>query len=129
MDLTRFNGYHDGFDVIADLRADLEFKTSTSIGFQLHQEGYVRGWVEVHHPCDGHIKARIRGELSPSRAPNLDNATARQILDKLFVALRIPQDETYEAEFVSSTDGVVYLEQCVDRDGLTDRSYFIRKPK
>jgi hypothetical protein len=115
MDLTRFNGYHDGFDVIADLRADLEFKTSTSIGFQLHPEGYVRGWVEVHHPCDGHI--------------NLDNATARQILDKLFVALRIPQDETYEAEFVSSTDGVVYLGQCVDRDGLTDRSYFIRKPK
>lgn len=119
MDHSRFNTTDDGFDVVA-LRADFEFKTAASISFTLHDEGYVRGWVDVHHPCSGHIKLRIRGHMNESRGANLSDSTARQIVAALVGALGIPAGETYEAAFFGRVGQWVYLEQRVDRDGMTD---------
>lgn len=109
----------DRFAVL-DLFASFAFKSSGSISFDLvTEDSRVIGWVDVHHPCVGHIKARFR-VLLPARYHNSD-----QMLDfvqKLFMALGVPADETYEAEFLNA-DHRTQIEQSTDRDGGTDRIY------
>lgn len=43
-----------------------------------------------------------------------------EIISTVFDALRIPRDETYEADFFSVT-GHTAIHQSVDRNGMTDR--------
>src|SRR5262249_6681962 len=76
MDTSRFNEPGtDGF-VLFDFQARYEFKTNSSISFELGRReelirddidpGFVMpvfriyGWVDVHHPCNPPITAHIR---------------------------------------------------------------------
>jgi hypothetical protein len=124
----------DRFPVL-DLLARFAFKSPGSISFHLGTESdtlslggetiavhpgcvfNVIGWVDVHHPCEGHIKARLR-VLLPARYHGWEQM--RLLVEQVFSALGIPADETYEAHFVSA-DRQTGLEQATDRDGKTDR--------
>ena len=129
---------HDNGDrfAVLDLLASFAFKSPGSVSFDLGTDGdtlfpsdsepiyvgpgtvfNVIGWVEVHYPCEGHIKARFR-VLLPSR----DHVWGqmRDFVQQMFFALGIPADETYEAEFVSA-DQKARIEQATDRNGMTDR--------
>jgi hypothetical protein len=75
------------------------------------------GAVQVHHPCDGHIKARIYVQLPKEYR---DHHTLDRLRSQAFRALNIPLDETYELEFDSAEDGLK-IAQPVNRDGITDR--------
>src|SRR5580765_3676013 len=96
---------HEHGDRIAvlDLLASFAFKSPCSVSFDLGTDGggvfNVVGWVDVHHPCEGHIKARFR-VLLPARYHAW--AQMRDFVQQMFTALGIPTDETYEAEFVSA---------------------------
>lgn len=108
---------------VLDLVASFAFKSPGSVSFDLGTEeggGFkVVGWVDVHHPCEGHLKARFRVVL-PVRyhAPEPMQGFVRT----MFSALGIPADETYEAEFVCAQHRT-RIEQATDRDGGTDRIY------
>jgi hypothetical protein len=56
--------------LVLDLTASFSFKSPGSISFDLGtlSDGMfsVIGWVDVHHPCEGHIKAKFR-VLLPAR--------------------------------------------------------------
>ena len=138
MDTTRFQSRDTEFPVV-DLVASLSAKTETSISFnlgrysdvlELPEDGTcisvgprgvfnVIGWLDVHHPCHGHIKTNVRVVL-----PNeyLEWESMRDIVHQVFSALSIPADETYEASFVSP-DQQTGIEQATDREGMTDRIY------
>ncbi len=128
----------DRFPVL-DLIASFRFKSPGSVSFDLGTEGdtldfpsdgvsipvgprgvfNVIGWVDVHHPCEGHIKARLR-VLLPARYHQWEQM--KELVGRMFSALGIPADETYEADFVSA-DRQTGIEQATDRNGLTDRLY------
>src|SRR4029079_11451438 len=91
----------DRFTVL-DLLASFAFKSSGSVSFDLGTDcGVFKlvGWVDVHHPCEGHIKARFR-VLLPARYHGPEQM--RDFVQQMFSALGIPADETYEVEFVSA---------------------------
>ncbi|WP_164921363.1 hypothetical protein [Rhodopirellula baltica] len=111
-------------------------KTDTSVSFHLGRWGNtldfadsppmqlnspsvftVFGWIDVHHPCQGHIKARIRALLSDDL---MAFESQRETIHAVFDALSIPRDETYEADFLTS-DNQQAIHQDVDRDGMSDR--------
>jgi hypothetical protein len=123
---------------ILDLIASFAFKSPGSVSIDLGTESdtlflsdretmtigpggvfNVIGWVDVHHPCEGHIKARIR-VLLPARYQTTEQMG--EFVVQLFSALGFPEDETYEASFVSA-DHQKGIVQATDRDGLTDRLY------
>jgi hypothetical protein len=128
----------DCFPVL-DLIALFRFKTASSVSFHLGTQSgtlyyppdgvavpfgpgevfNVIGWVDVHHPCDDHIKARLR-VLLPARYH--DWKQMKQLVETMFSALGIPADQTYEASFVSA-DQETGIERATDRDGMTDRLY------
>jgi hypothetical protein len=78
---------------------------------------HVIGGIDVHHPCDGHIKTQIRMRI-PAEYHYVDRMKA--LLKSVFELLAIPPDETYEAVFFS-TDKIISIEQATDRHGMTDR--------
>lgn len=122
---------------ILDLVASLDYLTLCSASFKLGTEedsllmpdgrkfdcagGVVfkdTGWVDVHYPCDGHIKVLLRVALPRSyHVYSQMSEFVRQMLS----ALNIPADETYEALFMSdeTRESIV---QSVDRFGMTDRT-------
>jgi hypothetical protein len=108
---------------VLDMTARLEFSTPASKSFSLErQSGSLcpnrqLGWVEIHHPCDGHIKARIRASL-PQEYHQPEKM--KQIVEVLFVQAGIPADETYEAHFVSPSAEVA-INRPMDRNGYSDR--------
>lgn len=124
---------------LLDLIAKLEFKSESSLSFRLGTKGdalqlsgmdepwvtgpgmifTVLGWVDIHHPCEGHIKAQLRVCL-PEKY--LEWEPMRDLVHQLFDLLRIPADETYEADFVAASKQVG-IEQATDRHGMTDRLY------
>lgn len=124
---------------LLDLVAVLEFKSASSLSFRLGTKGdtlllpdmdetwvmgaeivfTVIGWVDVHHPCEGHIKTRFRACL-PERY--LEWKLMRESVQQLFEQLGIPADETYEADFVAALRQT-RIEQATDRQGMTDRLY------
>ena len=130
--------YYESRDQFAvlDLIASFNFKSASSISFLLGTEsdklllndgtsiqcgkGFVFkvvGSVDVHYPCDDHVKAKVRVEL-PDRYHSHDQM--QQFVKQLFWELTIPADETYEAAFVSARCQTL-IEQAIDRNGLTDR--------
>ncbi len=119
MDTSRFRPNGPEFTVL-DLRTGFEFKTATSIGFHLGHSRprafFVVGRLEVHHPCEGHVKARLTVVLPEEYHP------AERMCDlvrQVFAELGIPADETYEAHFVAPGRQSA-LFQHTDRNGVTD---------
>jgi len=134
MDTSNFGSIEDEFPVL-DLIGRYAFKTRASISFHLGKYSeelvlgdgstlsvphfIVLGWIDVHHPCDHHIKTQLLCSL-----PAGYNAREKQkaIVETLLAALGIPADETYEAKLFHA-EQVTLIEQTTDRDGMTDRLY------
>ena len=106
-----------------DMTAQLEFSSASSKSFTL--ERYSKslcptrqlGWIEIHHPCEGHIKAQIRASL-PEEYQQPEKM--REVVEHLLAHAGIPAGETYEAHFISPS-GQVVIARPVDRNGYTDR--------
>ena len=120
MNLDRFKQHHDIFEVL-DLQAGFVFKSSSSVCFNLgklsNKGGTVFGNFQVHHPCEGHIKAFIYVHL-PTRYR--DSKSLVELQKAAFRELGIPEDETYELSFFDA-DGWLSITQHVNRAGITDR--------
>ncbi len=74
------------------------------------------GRLEVHHPCEGHIKAQVMAILGEQYH---HWEKMRDLVQQTFAALGIPADETYEADFVCPAKQSAML-QHVDKNGYTD---------
>jgi hypothetical protein len=74
VDTSRLTQPEDGFPLL-DLTARFAFETASSIVFDLGRMGNLRlddapeieshgfkavGWLDVHHPCDGYVRAQLR---------------------------------------------------------------------
>lgn len=143
MDTSRFVDGDSGFRVL-DLSARLAFKSAASVSFDLgrHSDTLVLpgggfrgddlvldvgprgvfnsiGRVDVHHPCEGHIKTQLRVVL-PAEYQRIEQM--REFVATIFGALGIPSDETFESLFVSPEQQTSY-ENATDREGWTDRLY------
>jgi hypothetical protein len=81
---------------------------------------HVVGWVDLHYPCDGHIKAQVRIGLPPQRAAALEWTDMRDAVEAIFAALGVPHDETYEAHFCGA-EHQKSTAQPRDRHGMSDR--------
>ena len=116
MNTDKFTHDQGTFEAL-DLRVRFRFKSPSSIGFRLStkQAAYtVIGEMQVHHPCEGHIKARVYIQL-----PNEYNDYKKlvPILEATFRELEIPLDETYELFFGNSEDGLI-VGQTRNRKGI-----------
>ena len=142
MDIARFTKSNDQFSLL-DLIARVEFKSNSSISFDIGRLSNtlriptgehgkevqfsggrllvftVIGWIDVHHPCDGHIKTQLR---IPMPAEYLLFDQMKSIIQRVFEVLDIPLDETYEAVFFTC-DRITAIEQATNREGITDRLY------
>ena len=116
--------YEYGTEIdLLDLRGRFAFRTESSASFDLIGRGQdgelLIGWVDVHHPCDGFIRAKVR-VIVPVEHHKFE--WMRDFIQRLFTALGIPPDETFEADFIGSDHQIRY-ESAVDRNGGTDRIY------
>ena len=143
MDTSRFGERDSGFPVL-DLSARFAFRSATSISFDLGRYSdtlrlpgsgllggdfvmkvgpggvfKVAGRVDVHHPCDGHIKAQLHVVL-PAEYHTWERMG--EFIRGVFEALGISPDETYEALFVGPEQQTV-CEHATDREGMSDRMY------
>lgn len=93
MNTDKFAHSKGTFDAL-DLRVRFQFKSPSSIGFKLATtHAYtIIGEMQVHHPCEGHIKARVYVQL-PGEYKECKRLV--QILEATFRELKIPLDETY----------------------------------
>jgi hypothetical protein len=118
MDTERWkNG--DEFPIL-DLVAQFEYKTSSSLSFQLgktvdrhsprlpemcsdeqwefvteHPIFVVIGWLDVHHPCDGSHPLRLRVGL-PDRY--VSSESMRDLVPQVKAALGLPADVPYQVD-------------------------------
>jgi hypothetical protein len=118
---------------VSDLVAKFEFKSASSISFGLGRyldELLGRpapprsvfdqiGWLDVHHPCEGHIKVQLRVCLP---IEYLSPEQMRTIVQSTLANLGIPSDETYDAYFVSPLEQT-RIDQPRDRDRRSNRLY------
>jgi hypothetical protein len=142
MDMSRFSKTNGQFSLL-DLTAKVEFMSYSSLSFDIgrlsntlrlptdehdKEVGFsgerlfvsiVIGWIDVHHPCDGHIKTQLRIRL-PAEYHLVDQM--KSIIHRIFEVLDIPLDETYEAVFFTC-DRITGIEQATNREGMTDRLY------
>jgi hypothetical protein len=99
MNTARFNSREDIFSLL-DLTARFKFKTASSVSFSLERHSKSLcptrqvGWIDVHYPCQNHIKLQIRISL-PAEYHAADKL--KTIVAEVFAATQIPADETYEA--------------------------------
>lgn len=118
MDATAFEDFSSSFPV-ADLSAKLEWKSASSAGFLLGNttnilqlEGEpepvecgsggvfdVKGELEVHHPCEGHIRLRLRFTL-PSAYHTAERMA--KLVSDVKLALLIDEDEIFDVVLVAS---------------------------
>jgi hypothetical protein len=125
--------------VLLDLVAQMEFKSESSLSFYLGTKGdtlllpgmeepwvtgpgivfTVIGWVDVHYPCEGHIRAQLRICL-PEKYHEPERRL--ELVQQLFGRLGIPADETYEAHFIAASRETL-IEQAWNPHGKTDRLY------
>jgi hypothetical protein len=105
MDWDRFVPFEVAFSVL-DLDARLAFRTESSNSFDVEWNAnddeckFRKGWIDVHFPCDGRIKAVIRVSLNE---PYPDWESQKTILETLFRVLDISSKVTYEALFLTPT--------------------------
>src|SRR5688572_25100506 len=98
MNTDRFNSQEDKFSML-DLTARFSFRTASSLSFAL--ERYSKslcptrqvGWIDLHYPCEGHIKLQIRISL-PSEYHAGEKL--RAIVTAVIAATGVPADGTYE---------------------------------
>ena len=128
------SGWQDrGEFPLLELTARFAFKTRSSVSFDLGMyvdvlelsDGpidlgpgavfKVIGHVDVHHPCDDHIKAHVRFVLP---AEYQMHEKTKQLVEQLFCALGIAGDETFEANFLTAGT-TPSLVRDVDRDGFS----------
>jgi hypothetical protein len=98
------------------------FCTQTSASFSVKVKGF-SGWLDVHFPCEGHVKVRIRGALPEDY---LEASKIQRFVADILGQLRIQPDETYEATFFKPTK-VIQMGKSVNREGVTDRIEIQRK--
>ena len=123
MDIGRFCVGDDAF-TYSHITARVEFKSPSSISFALGMYTHTRnfshvGWIDVHHPCDGHIKTQLRIRITEKY---LVFDQMKSIIQLTFDALGIPADETFEAHFIAGGQEM-FIEEATDRTGMTDRFY------
>jgi hypothetical protein len=138
MDTTRFTNCRDEFPIL-DFVAAFEAKTDSSISFNLGRFSNtllladmnapryigeravfnVFGWADVHHPCHGHVKTRLRILLTDDL---MTFESQRDIVNSLLDVLAIPRDETFEASIFTSgrQEGI---QQPIDRNGCSDGAF------
>jgi hypothetical protein len=118
MDTTRWK-HGDEFAVL-DLVAQFQFKTDSSLSFQLGTKGdsiqipgrsepwvlgggrvfTVVGWLDVHHPCDGPHRLRLRVGL-PDK--HVCGKSMRSLVPDVIAALGLPADASYHVTIVRMT--------------------------
>lgn len=124
MDTTQLARGNDAFTLLG-LTARVAFKSPSSVSFDLGRWSHSRfsfthaGWIDVHHPCNGHIKTQLRINI-PVKYQVFDQM--KSIIHLAFNALAIPLDETYEALFFAS-DRQTSIEEATNREGMTDRLF------
>ena len=109
---------------LLDLEACFDFKTETSISFQLGKHSRdrgmfsVRGWLDVHHPVPGEYvtKAYLRIALPSNyfgfEHKFLELEQQKEVVATVFKALQIPGEEIYEAHFfMPENQQVVFVEE------------------
>jgi hypothetical protein len=101
---------------IAKLTFTSSFSTETSISFNV-VSGLFRGWVDVHHPCQGHIKLQFRGALPEEY---LVASKIKEVVSAIQDLLEIPVDETFEALFFKPAK-IARISKSTDREGKSDR--------
>jgi hypothetical protein len=75
------------------------------------------GWIDLHYPCDGHMKLQIRISLPTEYHAG---QTFHAIVWAIIAATGIPTDETWEALLFAAGEPMG-MAQPVNREGLTDR--------
>lgn len=122
MNSEKFKSDQDKFTFL-DVTARLSFKTASSLSLSLERHSQSLcptrqiGWIDLHHPCVGHIKTQIRISL-PTEYHTPEKFEA--IVAAIFAAAEIPTDETYEA-LVFAESSPMLMAQTVNREGITDR--------
>lgn len=101
---------------IATLIFTYSFSTETSTSFNV-ASGLFRGWVDVHYPCQSHIKLQIRGALPEEY---LTASKIKEVVSTIQKFLEIPTDETFEAVFFKPAK-IVQMSKSTDRQGQSDR--------
>jgi len=117
MNTDRFSHSAGAFEAL-DLSVRFRFKSPSSIGFKLapKEAHTIIGELQVHHPCEGHIKARVYIQL-PSEYKECKRLVP--ILEATFRELEIPLDETYELFFSDSENGLL-MGETRNREGITN---------
>ena len=95
-------------------------KTASSICLSVRKCGMIQrevGWLDVHHPCDGHIKTQTHGVLPDSL---LAYKELRFLVEELLRWLEIPANETWELR-VSAPHNQIGMSNPVNAEGMTDR--------
>jgi hypothetical protein len=115
MDTARWKD-GDEFAVL-DLIAQFQFKTASSVSFQLGTKGdtlqlpgmdqpwvlgagrvfTVIGWLDAHHPCEGLHRLQLRVGL-PDRYACWESM--RELVPQVKAALGLPADESYHISLV-----------------------------
>lgn len=108
---------------ILDMTATPSFHTASSKSYILSRQSQglcsnrQLGWIDVHYPCDGHIKTQIRVHI-PKEYHEPDKMKA--MIQAILVLAGIPEDETWETAFIDASN-VTVMAQTTNRDGITDR--------
>jgi hypothetical protein len=118
MDTPRFND-RDCFTLL-DLEACFDFKTETSISFQLGRYSRsrsafsIRGWLDLHHPVHtpygtkAYLRIALPSQYLQFEHESLLSDQLKEIVATVLKALEIPSDEVYEAHFFTP-DNQQYL--------------------
>ena len=107
-----------------------EFETASSKSFWLISasnslaRGRTVGWIDVHYPCKGHIKVRIKAAMP--RPMDNDLQAIEELVSAIFRMLEIEESETYEID-VFTVANEIGMSQRTDRGGQTDAIMTTRK--
>jgi hypothetical protein len=77
------------------------------------------GWIDVHYPCSGHIKALLRMNI-PEEFHTREQL--QNIIRILFNILSIPTDETYVAYYFT-VDSLPCILHAIDQSGTPGQFY------
>ena len=104
MNLDKFNSDRDCFPLLERLEACFNFKTPTSVAFEVGRRGKTggvfspRGWLDVHYPVQrgGFTKAILRVSL-PKEYLSVEHM--QHVVKTILAALEIPPETLLESLF------------------------------
>jgi hypothetical protein len=99
------------------LRLTAAFCSPTSISLDVMAGVYCVGWIDIHYPCEGHIKLQIRAAVP---AEYLKEGSLRDFVNAIRPHLGIPAEATYEALFFEASRKIK-ITQPTDAEGRSDR--------